>query len=255
MLEDIVASVRNRLGPVIADAVRLREAASSAPPARPFDAALQADGLAVIAEVKRRSPSRGVIDPDLDPAARAVSYEEGGAAAVSVLTEPDHFAGSLDDLRTVRGAVGLPVLRKDFVVHPAQIWDARAAGADAVLLIVAILDDDELAALVEEAGATGLAALVEVHTGEEAARALGAGASIVGVNNRNLATFDVDLTTAERIRPLLGDGVVTVAESGVSGPEGAARMAGAGYDAILVGEAAVRSSDPAGFVAALRGAR
>lgn len=255
MLDEIVASVRARLGPVVAVIDELRAAALAAPPRREFEAGLRAPGLSVIAEIKRRSPSRGIIDDGLIPAQRAASYQEGGAAAVSVLTEKDHFSGSLGDLTAVRSAVELPVLRKDFILHPAQVWESRASGADAVLLIVAILDDPMLRDLLETSRRAGLSALVEVHGEGEAKRAVAAGARIIGVNNRDLTTFEVDLANAERVRPCLGEGVVAVAESGVSDPAGAARMAEAGYDAILVGEAAVRAGDPAGFVASLRGGR
>lgn len=217
--------------------------------------ALRGRGLAVIAEVKRRSPSAGSLADDLDAADQARRYVEGGAAAVSVLTEPEFFAGSLDDLRAVRRAVTVPILRKDFLLHPAQVAEAAAAGADAVLLIAAIVDDDVLGALIAEARRLGLDALVEVHDEAEVARALGAGADLVGVNNRDLTTFEVDLGVAERLANLLPDDVVRVAESGVSDVRGARRMAAAGYDAILVGEAAVRAEDPAAFVAALGGAR
>jgi indole-3-glycerol phosphate synthase len=209
----------------------------------------------VVAELKRRSPSAGDIDPGLDAASRAAAYEAGGAAAVSILTESEHFGGSLADLSAARAAVGLPVLRKDFVLHPAQIWQARAHDADAVLLIAAVLDDRRLSELVETATGAGMAALVEVHTAEEAQRAGAIGASLVGVNNRDLATFRVDLSVAERLRAELPDGAVAVAESGVSSPEGAARMAAAGYDAVLVGEALVRAADPARLVRRLREAR
>ncbi len=255
MLDEIIASVTARLGPVVAAAGDLRAAALSTPPRRGFEASLRGSGLAVIAEIKRRSPSRGVIDADVDPARRAEAYRRGGAAAISVLTEQDHFSGSLEDLASVRTAVDLPVLRKDFIVHPAQVWESRAAGADAVLLIVAILDDRMLETLLATAEEAGLAALVEVHSRAEAGRAMAAGARIVGVNNRDLATFEVDVATAEDIRPFLQGAAVTVAESGVSDPSGAARMAAAGYDAVLVGEAAVRAGDPARFVASLREGR
>lgn len=208
-------------------------------------------GLSVIAEVKRRSPSKGDLALGLDPATQAELYSAGGAAAVSVLTEPGFFGGSNDDLVAVREACPLPVLRKDFTVSAAQVWEARAIGADAVLLIVAALTDDELLRFLGEAADAGLAALVEVHTGAEAERALAAGATLIGVNNRDLATFTVDLGTAERVAPLL-DGVVRVAESGIGDPQDAARMARAGYDAVLVGESLVRSEDPAGFIGRLR---
>ncbi len=208
-------------------------------------------GLSVIAEVKRRSPSKGDLALGLDPATQAELYSAGGAAAVSVLTEPGFFGGSNDDLVAVREACPLPVLRKDFTVSAAQVWEARAIGADAVLLIVAALTDDELLRFLGEAADAGLAALVEVHTGAEAERALAAGATLIGVNNRDLATFTVDLGTAERVAPLL-DGVVRVAESGIGDPQDAARMARAGYDAVLVGESLVRSEDPAGLIGRLR---
>ncbi len=252
MLAEILDSVRGRAAAVRADADRWRARADQAPPAREFAAALGGPGLSVIAEIKRRSPSAGDIDPGLDPADLARRYRAGGAAAVSVLTEPDHFGARPDDLREVREAVDLPLLRKDFILDEAQVWESRAMGADAVLLIAAILDDPTLRGLMAAAAAAGLACLVEVHSPEEADRAVAAGAGVIGVNNRDLATFRVDLATAEAIRPRLGDAPITVAESGVSSPGGAARMAAAGYDAILVGEAAVRSGDPAGFVASLR---
>jgi indole-3-glycerol phosphate synthase len=232
----------------------LRDEAERAVPARDFAGALALDGLSVIAEVKRRSPSRGPIAEDLDAPDLAGRYAAGGAAAISVLTEPEFFSGSPADLAAVRAAVDLPVLRKDFVVHPAQVWETRALGADAVLLIVAVLDDSELVGLLATAAEAGLAALVEVHTAAEAERALWAGAGIIGVNNRDLTTFDVDLGTAERLRAGLPEGVIAVAESGVSSPAGAARMSAAGYEAILVGEAAVRAVDPAAFVRSLRDA-
>jgi indole-3-glycerol phosphate synthase len=249
-----VAAVRRRLPGVIDAEADLRARAAATPPARDFAAALAAPGLQVIAEVKRRSPSAGILAADLDPVAQAGRYAAGGAAAISVLTERDHFDGSLDDLIAVRAAVDLPVLRKDFLVHPAQVWEARASGADAVLLIAAVLDDALLGSLLAVTAGAGMAALVEVHDPAEAARAVAAGARIVGVNNRDLRTFVTDLAVAERLAPLLDAVPVTVAESGVTGPDDAARMAAAGYDAVLVGEALVRASDPAQALAALRGA-
>ncbi len=170
----------------------LRARAAAAPPARGLRARLAAPGTAVVAEVKRRSPSRGDLRPDLDPGALAEAYRRGGAAAVSVLTEPVHFAGSPEDLAAVRAAVDLPVLRKDFVTTPYQVWEARAWGADAVLLIVAALDPGRLSGLLAEAAAAGLDALVEVHTREEAGAAGAADAALVGVNARDLATLEVD---------------------------------------------------------------
>ncbi|MCL1588372.1 MAG: indole-3-glycerol phosphate synthase TrpC [Actinomycetia bacterium] len=231
------------------------DAASAAPTARSLSKALSADGLSVIAEIKRRSPSAGDIDVTLDPVSQAIKYVAGGASAISVLTEPDFFGGSLADLESVRNAVDVPVLRKDFTLDAAQIWEARACGADAVLLIVAALSDTLLSELIDVAADVGVDAIVEAHTGQEVHSALAAGARIVGVNNRDLATFTTDLSVAESVAELLPSDVVTIAESGVSDVEGACRMRDAGYDAILVGEALVRSENPAAFVAALKGER
>ncbi len=250
MLDPILDATRRRVETL--DAVALEAAARSQPPARDFLAALRRPGLQVIAEIKRRSPSAGVIAAELDPAARAHAYAAGGAAAISVLTEPNFFGGSVADLQTVRASVDIPVLRKDFTLSPAQIWEARAAGADAVLLIVAALSPAALDELLATAREAGLAALVEVHTPEEAAVAAKAGAELVGVNNRDLTTFRTDLRVAEDVARHLPDGDVRVAESGVATPEGATRMWTAGYDAILVGEALVRATDPAALVAQLR---
>jgi indole-3-glycerol phosphate synthase len=231
------------------------DVANAASPARSLSEALSADGLSVIAEIKRRSPSAGDIDAMLDPSSQSLKYVAGGASAISVLTEPDFFGGSLADLESVRNVVDVPVLRKDFTLDGAQIWEARAAGADAVLLIVAALSEMLLSELIDVAAQVGVDAIVEAHTGHEVNSAVAAGARIVGVNNRNLATFITDLSVAESVVELLPSDVVTIAESGVSDVEGARRMRDAGYDAILVGEALVRSENPAGLVAALRGER
>lgn len=225
------------------------------PPARDFAAALASPGISVIAEFKRASPSRGIINAGMEPSERAKEFEKGGAAAMSVLTERDHFMGSPGDLETTRAVTSLPALRKDFTLHPAHIWEARTIGADAVLLIVAILDDELLEQLLATAAEAGLAALVEVHSPEEATRAVSAGATLVGVNNRNLRTFEVDLATAEKISPLLDEVDVRVAESGIKGPPDAARLVDAGYDALLVGEYLSRSPDPAEAIAGLRAMR
>jgi indole-3-glycerol phosphate synthase len=251
MLDDIVTATRRRLHAVVAAEGALRERCSLAPPARDLIAALRSPGLSVIAEFKRRSPSVGVI-ADGDPAATATAYEAGGASALSVLTEPDFFGGGPDDLRRARSATTLPALRKDFTLHPAQVWEGRAMGADAVLAIVALLDDETLASILTAGEEAGVAVLVEAHDAAEVARAAAAGAGVIGVNNRDLSTFEVDVATAERLRGLIPVGTVAVAESGVGAPDTAARMAAAGYDAILVGEAAMRASDPAAFVRALR---
>lgn len=253
MLDDILTSTKRRLPDVIARGDELLRMAAATPTPPRFADALRVPGLSVIAEIKRRSPSRGDLAPDLDPVAQALAYAAGGAAAISVLTEPEYFSGSGDDLVRVAAEVSVPVLRKDFILDPVQVWEAAGWGASAVLLIVAALDDATLASLIAATETAGLAALVEVHNDDEARRATAAGAGIVGVNNRNLADFTVDLATSERIAALLDPGVVTVAESGIfTGPH-AARMAAAGFDAVLVGEALVRAADPAALVAELRG--
>ena len=202
-------------------------------------------GLSVIAEVKRSSPSKGALSDIPDPAALASAYAEGGASAISVLTEQRRFGGRLDDLDAVRAAVDLPVLRKDFMVSEYQIWEARAHGADIILLIVAALDDRRLSDLMGLAGSLGLTALVEVHDEAETTRAVDAGATVIGVNNRNLKTLDVHTDTFARLAPLIPPSCVRIAESGVTGPQEAELFARAGADAILVGEALVVGGDPA----------
>jgi indole-3-glycerol phosphate synthase len=253
ILDDIIAAADLRAADAASSRIDLERRAGSAPVPRSLAAALSGPGLSVIAEIKRRSPSAGAIDPALDPAALARLYARGGASAVSVLTEPDFFGGSLADLEAVRDAVEVPVLRKDFTRNAAQIWEARASGADAVLLIVATLSDAALENLIGEARDVGVDAIVEAHTIPEVLRASGAGASIIGVNNRDLTTFTTDLSVAEQSSGVIPSDVVRIAESGVSSREGAARMRAAGYDAILVGEALVRHRDPLRFVAELAG--
>ena len=208
--------------------------------------------LAVIAEVKRRSPSKGDLFADLDPSALAADYQAGGAACLSVLTDAEFFGGSPDDLAAARAGCALPVLRKDFTVGAADVADARRMGADAVLLIAAALDDVELAELHDLALDVGLDALVEVHDEAELERALAVGATLVGVNQRDLVTFEVDTARAVRLAPQMPDGVIRVAESGITGPDAAAVLRDAGYHAVLVGESLVTSGDPAAAVAALR---
>ena len=257
-LDEIVAVHREAdeadarpLGPLVAQA----EEHAAAHPARDAAAALRAaPGIAVIAEVKRRSPSKGDLAPDLDPASLARQYEAGGAACLSVLTDSRFFGGSADDLRAARAAVGLPVLRKDFTVGPRDVCDARLMGADAVLLIAAVLDDGLLAELVALAGRLGMAALVEVHDAAELDRALAAGATLVGVNQRDLRTFSVDRDLAATLAPSFPPGVIGVAESGIRDAADAARLAAAGYRALLVGESLVTAVDPSAAVAALAGA-
>jgi indole-3-glycerol phosphate synthase len=220
------------------------------PPTRGFRAALAAaDGLAVISEVKRRSPSKGDLAPDLDPATTAKAYEAGGAACLSVLTDQVYFGGAVADLHAARGAVGIPVLRKDFTIDEVQVFETRAIGADAILLIVAALpDDSHLADLHALAVELGLGVLVETHDDAEVERALGAGARVVGVNARNLSSFSEDLGVGERLAKLIPADVVAVAESAIRSPADAARMGTAGFEAVLVGEMLVRSDDPAGAV-------
>ena len=236
----------------------LIETARSKPPTRGFSAALSAGGdegrVAVIAEIKKRSPSRGDLAPELVPGVLAREYAEGGAACLSVLTDAEFFGGSAVDLGEARAAVNIPVLRKDFTVSERDVCDARIIGADAVLLIVAALSDAELAAFVTLATELGLDALVEVHDEGEVDRALAAGASVVGVNQRDLTTFEVDTERAVRVARAIPPHVVRVAESGISGPDDAARLGHAGYHAVLVGESLVTSADPAGAVRALRSA-
>jgi indole-3-glycerol phosphate synthase len=206
----------------------------------------------VIAEIKRRSPSKGDLAPDLDPVVTAKAYETGGAAALSVLTDQLFFGGSVDDLRSAREATAVPVLRKDFTIDETQVLEARAIGADALLLIVAAVPDDALLAdLHAFAGDLGLTALVEVHDEVEVDRALAAGAIVVGVNCRDLGTFAEDLGVAERLVRRLPPEVIAVAESAIRAPADAGRMAAAGFDAVLVGEALVRSPDPAALVGEL----
>lgn len=214
-----------------------------AAPPRDLAAALRAPGVSLIAEIKRASPSKGLLRPDLDPVAFARAYEANGAAAISVLTDSRFFQGTLEALRAVRHAVDLPILRKDFVLDPYQVYRARAAGADGVLLIVAALSDDDLGSLYRLVCDLGMAALVEVHNAGELQRALRIGPGIVGINNRDLQTFEVSLETTARLRPLIPGDVVVVAESGVHGRADVARLAAAGVDAMLVGESLVRSGD------------
>lgn len=228
-------------------------AAKAMEPTRGFAGALRAsDGLAVIAEVKRRSPSKGDLAPDLDPAETAVAYAAGGAACLSVLTDVEHFGGSVADLQDARAAVSVPVLRKDFTVDARDVCDARAMGADAVLLIVAALDDAELRDFHDLASEVGIDVLVEVHDEAELERALAVGAAVVGVNQRDLVTFEVDHARAVRVGAAMPEGIVRVAESGIRGPDDAAALAEAGFHAVLVGESVVTAGDPSASVAALR---
>jgi indole-3-glycerol phosphate synthase len=213
------------------------------------------EGLGVVAEVKRRSPSKGDLAAGLDPAETARRYRDGGATCLSVLTDGESFGGSRHDLVAARAACELPVLRKDFTVAVNDVLDARIMGADCVLLIAAVLDDRELSELHAVASDLAMDALVEVHDEAELDRALAVGASLVGVNQRDLVTFEVDHERAARMGAALPAGVVSVAESGIRGPDDAGELVRAGYDAVLVGESLVTAEDPAAAVAALRAAR
>ncbi len=252
VLESIVAGVREDLAAreALVDFAEIKRRAAAAPGPRDVMAALRAPGIGVIAEVKRRSPSKGELATIADPADLAASYAEGGARVISVLTEQRRFGGSLADLAAVRAVVDVPVLRKDFVVSPYQVHEARAYGADLVLLIVAALEQNVLDSLLDRVESLGMTALVEVHTEDECDRALEAGAKVIGVNARDLHTLAVDRTVFGRIAPGLPSDVMRVAESGVRGPGDLLTYAGWGADAVLVGEGLVTSGDPQ---AAVRG--
>ena len=226
------------------DSDRFEQAVAAYEP-KDFVAALRRPQLAVIAEMKQRTPSMGVLAEDYRPADLAHAYTDGGAAAISVLTHMAGFGGRIEHLRDVRAATGLPILRKDFVTDPYEVAETRACGADAVLLIVAALEAGQLKELLAVAKSRGVAALVEVHDEAEAGAAVDAGARLIGVNHRDLRTFNVDLGLTERLRKLVPKEVVLVAESGIHNIEDARRMREAGADAVLVGEVLMRSEDPA----------
>ncbi|WNB86860.1 indole-3-glycerol phosphate synthase TrpC [Cellulomonas sp. ATA003] len=254
VLDEIVAGVREDLAAreSVTPLSELKERAARVPGAlNCLDRLRDDEAVAVIAEVKRSSPSRGPLATITDPAALAVEYEKGGAHCISVLTEERRFKGSLADLDAVRAAVDIPVLRKDFIVSPYQIWEARAHGADLVLLIVAALEQTVLTSFVERVHSLGMTALVEVHDTEEVARAVDAGARVVGVNARDLKTLEVDPGTFARVSPAIPDGLVKIAESGVRGPHDVMEFARAGADAVLVGEALVTDDAPRQSVADL----
>jgi indole-3-glycerol phosphate synthase len=258
-LADILASHRaqarnERRDPdELAEQVEEAMRSGSLPVPRDFAGALREPGLSCIAEVKRRSPSKGDLDPGLQPDLVAKEYVAGGASCLSVLTDEDFFGGSVLDLQSARHASGLPVLRKDFTVAEVDVIDARTMGADAVLLIAAALDDAELARFQARALALGLAALVEVHNEEELDRALEAGARLVGVNQRDLRTFAVDHQRACALAARIPSDVVAVAESGIRDADDSRRLADAGYDAILVGETLVKANDRAAALRTLIG--
>lgn len=253
VLDDILAGVADDLAARMAatglDDVKALAVRQS--PALDPMPAFRAKHVSVIAEVKRSSPSRGALAAIHDPASLAADYAAGGAAAISVLTEQRRFGGSLDDLRSVRAAVDVPLLRKDFITTSYQLWEARAAGADLALLIVAALEQNALESLIDRARSIGLTPLVEVHDEEEVERAHAAGADLIGVNARNLKTLEVDRDTFGRLAPLIRPGIVKVAESGVRGPHDVIDYAKQGADVVLVGETLVKDDDPRSTVAEL----
>ena len=257
ILDRIVAHKREELAAAhgVVPFAEMKARLAEAPPARPFAEAIRGDSIRLIAEVKRRSPSRGLLRADFDPTALARSYAGAGAAAISVLTDEKHFGGSLEHLKAVREALpkGPPLLRKDFLFDIYQMYEARCYGADAVLLIAAILDPGLLAHLIALARALGLAALVEVHNERELEWALMAKAEIIGINNRDLRTFQVDLATTERLRPMVPPEKTVVAESGVHTRGDVLRLQALGVHAVLIGEALVTAPDPTEKIRELMG--
>lgn len=253
VLDEIIEGVREDLAERQARVGldELKERAAKAPSAKDGVAALKGDSIKVICEVKRSSPSKGALAAIADPAGLAADYEAGGADVISVLTEQRRFGGSLADLEAVRAKVDIPVLRKDFIVTSYQLWEARAHGADVVLLIVAALEQEALISLIERAESIGLTPVVEAHDEDEAERAVDAGAKIVGVNARNLKTLEVDRGNFSRIAPEIPDHIVKIAESGVRGPHDLIAYANDGADAVLVGESLVTGKDPKTAVADL----
>jgi len=256
-LGELTRASHVRASLVLATLPELRSAARDLPPApmaaEAFAAALRGPALRVIAEVKRASPSKGAINPGIDAAAQAAHYVAGGAAAISVLTEPTRFGGTLEDLSAVASGVSVPVIRKDFLVHPVQLWEARVRGAAAALLIVRALSPSEFPMLMEAARECGLATLVEIRDEEELERALEVGATVIGVNNRNLETLIIDPATAPALIPRIPAHCVAVAESGMQSAHDITPSALAGADAVLVGSAVSASADPASAVRALAG--
>jgi len=256
ILDEIMAHHRENLPKIMAAVpfADLRAMAGVAPPTRDFEAAVRAPGVSLIAECKKASPSRGLLIHHYDPVRLAKLYEKAGAQAISVLTDTRHFQGTLAHLHDAREAVHVPVLRKDFMFHPYQLYEARVAGADAVLLIAAVLSDTEMRELLALARKLDLAALVEVHDEAELARVLPLQPRIIGVNNRNLQTFEVDFDNTARLRTLIPPEIAVVGESGLKSPDDVRAMKAAGVDAVLVGETLVRSKDVIGttraFVAA-----
>ena len=255
ILEQIINSTRKSVAKrqALTSLADLVKATSSLPSPKDFAAALQGDSIRLIAEIKRASPSKGLLCPNLSASSLAHIYSQSGAAAISVLTESEYFRGSFADLEAVRMEVDLPLLCKDFVIDPYQILEARAHGADAVLLIVAILTQHELKTLIKTAHSLGMAALVEVHNRDELTKALRVSPGIIGINNRNLEDFSIDLETTFRLRSLIPESVLIVSESGIRSRKDVLRSQQTGVNAILVGEALVTSPDPAAKIAELLG--
>lgn len=246
VLSTILAARRRRVEELRAASPldNLRRAAAERTERRDFAGAISGEVLSVIAELKRASPSRGLLRPEYRPADIAESYQQGGASALSVLTEEQFFQGSLNDLKAARGAANLPVLRKDFIIDEYQMYESVAAGADAILLIVAALEDKELAHLIDLSDRLRVAALVEVHTAEEMKRASGAGARIIGVNNRNLNSLEVSVETSFRLRDMIPSSSLAVSESGIRSGADLEKLAAAGFNAVLIGEHLMLAGDP-----------
>jgi indole-3-glycerol phosphate synthase len=256
ILHRIVETKRREVQALLPREGELGKRVLAAPPARDLVGAFRREGeVAVMAEVKRRSPGAGTIRPDLDPAELAVGYARAGVAAVSVLTDMEYFGGAMKDLEAVREAVTVPVFRKEFILHPVQLLEARGAGADGTLLIARILTDLELRSLHREAIGLGLTPLVEVHDGEELERALAAGAELIGINNRNLDTFTTSLEVTLGLMPRIPWGITVVSESGIRTPEEVDRLGAAGVHGILVGETFLRAPDPGAAAAKMVGRR
>jgi indole-3-glycerol phosphate synthase len=249
----IVAEAHDRATAMRSRERELAAAAQSAPPAPSFAKALRAPTVQVVAEVKRRSPSKGWINADITATGQASAYVSGGAAAISVLTEPAHFGGSPADLVSVRATVGIPILKKDFHVHPVQLAESRSLGASAALLIARALSPDDLLRMTDAARQLNLEVLIEVRDEDELQRALDAGATVIGINNRNLETLVIDPTTSARLLGLVPSSIIAIAESGISGRADVERVAARGADAVLVGSSISSSEDPAAAVAALCG--
>ncbi|MEZ4515722.1 MAG: indole-3-glycerol phosphate synthase TrpC [Chloroflexota bacterium] len=246
ILDEIMAFHRENLPKVMAEVPleNLRAFASVAPPPRDFYGALKQPGVSLIAECKKASPSKGLLAPHYDPVQLARTYQRAGARAISVLTDSRHFQGSLEHLRDVSEVVKVPVLRKDFIFDPYQVYEARAAGADAILLIAAVLGNKDLRELLDLTHKLGMAALIEVHTAEEVSRVLPLDPTVIGVNNRNLQTFEVDFDNTARLRTSIPSEIAVVGESGLKTAEDVRTMRDAGVDAVLVGETLIKSKNP-----------